>query len=263
MTQTAVSNYQYSLALTQAVLTAGVFPSPGRAGASEGDFLGQIVTFAFGSNILPGGMLAADGQTLSFSEYTALLSVEGTYFGGNGTSNFDLPNLSGDTMIGVGTGPGLFPVSIGEQTGVTSTTLTVANLPTSYGGKATTIDNEQPSLGVTYMIAVNGVYPSQGGDTASNDMVGEVVAFTGNYAALGFMACDGQLLSISQYNVLFNILGTTYGGNGITTFALPDLQGRTIIGASASDPLGDEIGSANVAIPHLVGNSTMSSRRSR
>lgn len=56
------------------------------------------------------------------------------------------------------------------------------------------------------------------------------------------MAADGSLLSISQYQTLFAIRGTTYGGDGVTTFALPDLRGRTLIGASATSPVGTKTG---------------------
>jgi microcystin-dependent protein len=56
--------------------------------------------------------------------------------------------------------------------------------------------------------------------------IGQIMMFAGNFAPNGWALCDGQLLSISQYTALFSILGTTYGGNGQTTFALPDLRGR-------------------------------------
>ncbi|HWF35639.1 MAG TPA: tail fiber protein [Solirubrobacteraceae bacterium] len=56
--------------------------------------------------------------------------------------------------------------------------------------------------------------------------VGEIRMFGGNFAPLGWMFCEGQVLSISDYDVLFNLIGTTYGGDGQTTFALPDLRGR-------------------------------------
>ncbi|HEX9327044.1 MAG TPA: phage tail protein, partial [Reyranella sp.] len=59
-----------------------------------------------------------------------------------------------------------------------------------------------------------------------------IKAFAGNFEASGYMACDGRLLSIAQNQALFSLLGTTYGGNGTTTFALPDLRGRDIVGAS-------------------------------
>src|SRR5437899_2823868 len=59
----------------------------------------------------------------------------------------------------------------------------------------------------------------------SNPFVAEIRIFTGNFAPKGWALCDGQLLPISQNTALFSLLGTTYGGNGISNFALPDLQG--------------------------------------
>jgi len=62
-------------------------------------------------------------------------------------------------------------------------------------------------------------------------LIGEIKMFGGNFAPRGWALCDGQLLAISQNNALFSILGTTYGGDGRTTFGLPDLRGRTPIHA--------------------------------
>jgi microcystin-dependent protein len=56
--------------------------------------------------------------------------------------------------------------------------------------------------------------------------VGEIRMFGGNFAPAGWMFCEGQLLPISENEVLFNLIGTTYGGDGQSTFALPDLRGR-------------------------------------
>jgi microcystin-dependent protein len=56
--------------------------------------------------------------------------------------------------------------------------------------------------------------------------VGEVRMFAGNFAPAGWMFCEGQLLPISENDTLFNLIGTTYGGDGQSTFALPDLRGR-------------------------------------
>ena len=56
--------------------------------------------------------------------------------------------------------------------------------------------------------------------------IGQIMMFAGNFAPRGWALCDGQLLPIAQNSALFSILGTTYGGNGQTTFALPDLRGR-------------------------------------
>ena len=56
--------------------------------------------------------------------------------------------------------------------------------------------------------------------------IGQIMPFVGNFAIRGWAECNGQLLAISQYTALFSIIGTTYGGDGRTTFALPDLRGR-------------------------------------
>jgi len=60
----------------------------------------------------------------------------------------------------------------------------------------------------------------------SQPYVGEIRMFAGNFAPAGWMFCEGQLLPISEYETLFNLIGTTYGGDGQSTFALPDLRGR-------------------------------------
>lgn len=60
----------------------------------------------------------------------------------------------------------------------------------------------------------------------SDYFVGEVRMFGGNFAPAGWALCNGQLLNIYEYQALFTLIGTTYGGDGINTFGLPDLQGR-------------------------------------
>ena len=72
----------------------------------------------------------------------------------------------------------------------------------------------------------------------------------------GWALCNGQLLPINQNQALFSILGTTYGGNGVTNFALPNLQGRVPIHASDSNPLGSSLGEAShtLTIAELPGH---------
>lgn len=60
-------------------------------------------------------------------------------------------------------------------------------------------------------------------------LIGQIMMFAGNFPPRGWAYCNGQLLAISQNTALFSILGTTYGGDGRTTFALPDLRGRVPI----------------------------------
>lgn len=64
---------------------------------------------------------------------------------------------------------------------------------------------------------------------AQEAMIGEIRMFAGNFAPRGWAFCDGQLLAINSNSALFSILGTTYGGDGRTTFALPDLRSRTAV----------------------------------
>jgi microcystin-dependent protein len=60
----------------------------------------------------------------------------------------------------------------------------------------------------------------------SQPFLGEIRMFAGNFAPAGWALCDGQLVAISQNDTLFQLIGTTYGGNGTSTFALPDLRSR-------------------------------------
>lgn len=74
---------------------------------------------------------------------------------------------------------------------------------------------------------------------ASEPYLGGVFLFAPNFAPRGYKVCDGSLLPISQFSALFALLGTIYGGNGTTTFALPDLRSRVPVGASSgSGPAG-------------------------
>ena len=87
----------------------------------------------------------------------------------------------------------------------------------------------------------------------SDPFIGEVMMFAGNFAPLGWADCNGQLLSINQNQALFSLLGTTYGGDGIQTFALPDLRGRTPVHAGSGPgmstrTLGETGGSESVTL---------------
>ncbi len=75
----------------------------------------------------------------------------------------------------------------------------------------------------------------------TDQFLGEIRLFAGNFAPSGWAFCDGQLLSISQNTALFALLGTTYGGNGINTFALPDLRDRVPIHAGQGAGLSDRL----------------------
>lgn len=83
--------------------------------------------------------------------------------------------------------------------------------------------------------------------------IGAIILFAGNFAPRGWAFCDGQLLSIAQNTALFSILGTTYGGDGRNTFALPDLRGRVPVHAGQGPglpniTLGEEAGVPTVTL---------------
>lgn len=72
-----------------------------------------------------------------------------------------------------------------------------------------------------------------------NAYLASIMIFAGNFAPKGWAFCNGQILSIAQNTALFSLLGTTYGGNGQTTFSLPDLRGRAAVGAGQGPGLQD------------------------
>jgi microcystin-dependent protein len=82
----------------------------------------------------------------------------------------------------------------------------------------------------------------------SQPYVGEIRMFGGNFAPAGWMFCEGQLLPISENETLFNLIGTTYGGDGQSTFALPDLRGRLPIHQGNGFTLAESGGTEEVTI---------------
>ena len=70
-----------------------------------------------------------------------------------------------------------------------------------------------------------------------DQFVGQIIAVGFNYAPEGWVQCNGQVLPISQYDTLFSLIGTTYGGDGQTSFAVPDLRGRSPLGQGAGPAL--------------------------
>lgn len=276
------SNEQPTLGLTYLVSAQGVFPSR-NLGDIDGDDLSLETSLAsirmFAGNFAPGGTLLANGQNLPIVSNQALFSLVGTIYGGDGRTNFDLPDLTNRVSVSTGNGPGLQGWNIGQTRGSSAQTLSVSNLPshshsfgnpnspTTSSGNGQSFSNLQPTLATTYAIALQGIFPSRSleapidGDDASlssEPFLGQVAQFAGNFAPRGWAKAEGQLLPISQNPALFSILGTTYGGDGRTTFALPDLRGRTpvhpgtatdqAVGTSPTWQLGQKLGSDNTAL---------------
>jgi len=93
----------------------------------SGIYIGQILQG--GWNFAPRGTALCNGQLLSIAQNTALFSLLGTNFGGNGTTTFGLPNLQSRSMMHWGTGPGLSTVQLGEASGAESTSLNTSQMP--------------------------------------------------------------------------------------------------------------------------------------
>src|SRR5260370_25259864 len=82
----------------------------------------------------------------------------------------------------------------------------------------------------------------------SSPFIGEIRMFGGNFAPVGWAFCDGALMAIDQNDALFNLIGTTYGGDGQTTFALPDLQSRVPVHVGPGYSLGQRAGVEQVTL---------------
>ncbi|NCT82797.1 MAG: phage tail protein [Comamonadaceae bacterium] len=82
----------------------------------------------------------------------------------------------------------------------------------------------------------------------SDPFVGEIRLFAGNFAPVGWALCQGQLLPIAENDVLFTLIGTTYGGDGQSTFALPNLAGRIAMHAGPGYIQGDQMGTEAVTL---------------
>lgn len=261
-------NIQPSLSMNYIICISGAYPSR-ESGIESIPFLGQIIPYV--ADLVPDGWHLADGTALSISEYIELFSLLGTTYGGDGIDTFLLPDLRGRVPIGVPSGSN---IQLGQQGGTESVTLSTTDLPshahslvgsrysatqTDSTGSAQSIDNRQPFLGITYIIALEGIYPSRDGGSldAEGIYLGEIFAFAGNFAPQGYAIATGAFLSIAQNQALFSLLGTNYGGNGISSFALPDLRDRIILGSGSAFSVGDQVGISEVIlttneIPHHV-----------
>ena len=241
------TNIQPSLALTEVTPTGagGVFPSF-TSGGALGNTDGFIYDFA--GNYAPSGSVYANGQLLPIAGNSALLSLMGTTYGGNGTTNFGVPNLIGQATIGAGAGAGLPAQTLGVATGSPNVTLTVPQLPPP-AGTGQPFSNLQPSLPLIPLIAVHGSFPSMG-TTNGPAFVGQIAYYAGSlgpsneFLPNGWAVADGSTMTFAANPALGSVIGDQFGGNGSTTYALPNLLGRVAVGASATHPIGTLFGQA-------------------
>lgn len=137
--------------------------------------LGEIRIF--GGNFAPYQWAFCQGQLLSIAQNTALFSILGTQYGGNGTTNFALPNLQGSVPVNQGSGPGLTPRTVGEEFGAPSTTLTINNIPSH------THQVIASSANGTTNVPTNNIFAARG--KADNDLTTVNPNVTMNPLAIG------------------------------------------------------------------------------
>ncbi len=188
--------------------------------------------------------LPTDGRLLDIGTNAVFFSLIGTTYGGDGRTNFGVPDTQDRLVMGEGNGPGLTDRRLGDVYGADQQTATGTPQhahtddagATSVAGVADAMLNVmEESLTMNYIVSLNGTYPLRGPGGVSSPSIepflGEIALFAGNFAPRGWAFADGQLLSISQNTSLFSIFGTNFGGDGRTSFGLPDLRGRVPIGS--------------------------------
>nr|WP_295923220.1 tail fiber protein [uncultured Dyadobacter sp.] len=231
-------------------------------------YISEIRTFAF--SWVPKGWLLCDGKALSIKTYPTLYQLIGDTFGGDG-EYFNLPDLRDKVVIGTGPGYPAFAEG-GEKTHQ----LTIQEMPrhrhqavassngadkstpkdnfwpsdggyvlesdnqmsdqaTEPTGNGEAHDNMSPYLAINYAICFVGLYPGNIYEV-TDDFTGTIRAFPKKLDAGWWLPCDGTVLPISSYPALWKVIGNIYGGDGVDTFALPDLRGRSTV--SCGEPKG-------------------------
>lgn len=120
-----------------------------------------------------------------------------------------------------------------------------ADLPSSFVGGSQPHENMMPYVVINYLINPKGAFPDPSDSSGMENYLGIVEMYAFNFAPKGRTLCNGQLLFINQNQALFNLLGTTYGGDGVMEFALPDIRGRMAIGEGNGFSLGSIGGEEN------------------
>jgi len=151
-------------------------------------FLGQITIFA--GNFAPRGYALCNGQLLSIASNTALFSILGTTYGGNGTSTFALPNLQGRVPIGAGTGAGLSAYNEGDSGGVESVVLNASQMPIHTHPVNATSAARSSSSPVAHFPSAGGYYGSTSGSQMAAGMLGNAGGNTGHENRQPYLAIN-------------------------------------------------------------------------
>ena len=217
----------------------GIYPQPNQTTFEP--FLGQVMLYA--GNYAP--ITPAQGQTLGVAQNTALFSIIGTNFGGNGDTSFRLPDLQGRSPIGIGNAGGTNSIGLGQNLGADLFMLSTNQMPvhrhtvpdgyTGYAGSNQPISLMHPALGLRFLISTNGEMPSTSQE-ATNKLIGEITLYGGTNVPGGWALCNGQVLSVAAYPALFSVISNRFGGDGVTSFSLPDFSGRVPVGTTNGLP---------------------------
>ena len=220
----------------------------------------------FAGNFAPSGWALCDGQQVDISSYPDLYAAIGTTYGG-AKSAFNLPDMRGRVPVHRGSG-----FSIGEAGGSELGDVQSGNMPSHDHTSAATTGTVLTASGTSVALvadprpittfAAEGFASAAGGDNAHSNMqpflslhfiialsgsaeavshedplIGEVRIFAGRSVPAGWKRCDGQQIDINDNPALFAALGTLYGGDGLQTFAVPDLRERVAVHAGQGDGL--------------------------
>ena len=164
-------------------------------------YIGQISIYAF--NFAPRGWMPCDGRLLPIAQYTALFSLIGTTYGGDGRTTFALPDLRGRIVVGAGNGPGLTPRTIGEMSGTETNTLLISNLPPhNHSINAVSTEGNQNSPTGNLLADTKTLDKEYSNATANTTMKASMVGNTGNGTPVNNMQ---PYLSIGYYIALEGI----------------------------------------------------------
>ncbi len=217
---------------------------------------GEMMMAAF--NVEPTGWTHCNGRVLPVAGHGYAFGNIGTVYGGDGgLSSFAVPDTRGRVIIG---DDNTTSWPIGKTYGSNDLVLGLSDIPAhthtlssgttgSAGGAGNTANNYQPSLVFRELICLVGSFPSTDNGTAV-PYIGEMRLIAGASAdnlMSGWVSPYGQLLSINQNQALFSLIGTSYGGNGQNTFALPDLRAR----------LDAAVDNQNLLLGYIVGQPAM------
>lgn len=223
------STEQRCLSLNVLVSTGQISPFGGYDGVYDPRlWMGSVRTFAFDFQI--SGMVNANGGPVDLHKNGGFFLTLNGVFGKGGFAKSDAPNFSKSLPIGSSapTGDG----NVGQVTGASKQSVSEKHVSAELGGGDLPVENTQPSQYVHYAICATA--PDDA--AARGPAVGQVTAFAAqNLNADGWLFADGSVLKIADYLDLFEAIGATYGGDGITTFGLPDLRGAAVIGAGTSE----------------------------